>query len=38
MAFLFLLGYGVLAEPPHLIENRNAVYFWLRLRRAVLEP
>src|SRR6266705_2860738 len=26
---------SVLAEPPHLIENRSAFHFWLRLRRAV---
>jgi hypothetical protein len=27
--------YGVLAEPPHLIENGSAFYVWLRLCRAV---
>jgi len=31
-----LRRYGVLAEPPHLIENRSAFYIWLRLCRAVL--
>jgi len=31
-----LRRYGVLAEPPHLIENRSAFYLWLRLCRAVL--
>jgi hypothetical protein len=36
MALLFLLRYSVLAEQPHLIENRSAFYLWLRLCRAVL--
>src|SRR5437879_1503482 len=38
MAFPFLPRYGVLAEPPHLIENGSAFYVWLRLCRAVLNP
>src|SRR6202165_4708644 len=29
--------YGVLAEPPHLIENGSAFYIWLRLCRAVVQ-
>src|SRR5437667_866572 len=36
MAFPSLPRYGVLAEPPHLIENGSAFYVWLRLCRAVL--
>jgi hypothetical protein len=28
--------YGVLAEPPHLIENESAFHVCLRLRRTVL--
>jgi hypothetical protein len=35
MALLSLLRYSVLAEQPHLIENRSAFYLWLRLCRAV---
>jgi len=36
MAFPSLPRYGVLAEPPHLIENGSAFTVWLRLCRAVL--
>src|SRR6267142_52042 len=38
MAFPSLPRYGLLAEPPHLIENGSAFYVWLRLCRAVLIP
>jgi uncharacterized protein len=36
MALQSLLRYSVLAEQPHLIQNRSAFYLWLRLCRAVL--